>query len=103
MKIVIIGAGHNGLVAAALLARKGLDVTVLEEKDQIGGATKTEYPFKKVPGLGASTGSYLLGLMPPELLNTLNVDIPLIRRDPHYFLPCLDGRYLLFGSNKEQM
>ncbi len=63
-QISIIGAGHNGLVAAILLARKGMQVTIFEEKDVVGGAAKTEYPFFKVPGLGHSTGSYLLGLMP---------------------------------------
>ena len=41
--------------------------------------------------------------MPPELLQILEIDIPTIRRDPHYFLPTTDKRYLLFGSDKEQM
>lgn len=45
MKAIIIGAGHNGLVAETLLARKGLDVTVVEERDMIEGATKTECSF----------------------------------------------------------
>src|SRR4051794_40971923 len=100
MKILIVGAGHNGLVTATFLARQGFEVTVLEEKEMIGGATKTEYPFRKAPGLGTSTGSYLLGVMPPEILERMNARVNLIRRDPHYFLPTLDGRYLLFGSDK---
>jgi phytoene dehydrogenase-like protein len=100
---VIIGAGHNGLVSAILLARAGLDVVVLEAADVIGGATRTERPFPKVPGLSHSTGSYLLGLMPPELLKALGVDIQLLRRDPHYFLPTPGGPgspYLLFGTDR---
>lgn len=100
--VVIIGAGHNGLVAALLLARQGLRVLVAEAKDVIGGACRTERPFQTAPNLGASTGAYLLGLMPPELLQILQVEIPLIRRDPHYFLPTTDRRYLLFGSDYKQ-
>ena len=63
--IIVIGAGHNGLVAATLLARAGLDVVVFDERDVVGGATKTERPFPRLPGLQQSTGAYLLGLMPP--------------------------------------
>lgn len=103
MKVLIVGAGHNGLIAATILARAGLDVRVLEEKSQIGGATKTEYPFKNAPNLGTSTASYLLGVMPPEIISKLSANISLIRRDPHYFLPTLDGRYLLLGSDKNAM
>lgn len=96
--VVIVGAGHNGLVAATMLARAGLSVQVLERADVIGGACRTEHPFTKAPGLAASTGAYLLGLMPPELMATLGLDLPLVRRDPHYFLPTLDGRSLLLGG-----
>ena len=102
--VVIIGSGHNGLVSAILLARAGLDVVVLEAAEVLGGATRTERPFAKVPGLGQSTGSYLLGLMPPELLQKLDLDIPVLRRDPHYFLPTPGGEgspYLLFGSDRQ--
>jgi phytoene dehydrogenase-like protein len=100
--VVVIGAGHNALVATIMLARAGLDVLILERADQLGGATRTEQPFGKVPGLRHSTGSYLLGLMPPELLRTLDVELPLLRRDPHYFLPSTGGLgspYLLLGSD----
>lgn len=101
--IVIVGAGHNGLVAAIFLARQGLKVTVLEEKPTVGGAAKTEYPFAKAPRLGTSTGAYLLGVMQPELIAKLGAKFKLIRRDPHYFLPTLDRRYLLFGSDSAAM
>ncbi|XWK88085.1 MAG: NAD(P)/FAD-dependent oxidoreductase [Phormidium sp.] len=101
--ILIIGAGHNGLVSAIILARQGFNVLVLEEKPVIGGACRTEKPFKTAPNLGTSTGAYLLGLMPPELLQKLNINLPTIRRDPHYFLPTTDNRYLLFGSDQEAM
>src|ERR1700682_1874902 len=101
--VVVVGAGHNGLVAALLLARGGLDVLVLEEKEVVGGAARTERPFARVPGLATSTGAYLLGLMPPELLQKLGVEIPVLRPDPHYFLPTTGKRYLLFGSDASAM
>jgi phytoene dehydrogenase-like protein len=101
--VVVAGAGHNGLVAALLLAREKLEVLVLEEQEVAGGAARTERPFRRAPGLSASTGAYLLGLMPPELIAKLGVEIPLLRRDPHYFLPTPSKRYLLFGSNQAAM
>jgi len=97
--VIIVGAGHNGLVAAIILARHGLAVTVLEEHEVVGGAVRTEFPFARAPRLGASSGAYLLGLMPPELLRETGLALPLIRRDPHYFLPTTDRRFLLFGSD----
>jgi len=98
--VIVVGAGHNGLVAALLLARRGLQVSVLEEQQVIGGAARTERPFKKAPLLGTSTGAYLLGLMPPELAQKLGIELPLLRRDPHYFLPTTGKGYLLFGSDQ---
>ena len=73
---------------------------VLEAQHVIGGAARSERPFAKAPGLTSSTGAYLLGLMPPELLQLTGVEIPLRRRDPHYFLPRRDRGYLLLGSDK---
>ena len=97
---VVIGAGHNGLVAACLLAESGLRVAICEEASVVGGACRTEQPFSRAPELRTSTGAYLLGLMPPELLHRLQLTLPLVRRDPHYFLPTTDTRSLLFGSNR---
>jgi phytoene dehydrogenase-like protein len=99
--VIVVGAGHNGLVASTFLARSGLDVLVVEAGQAVGGAAKTERPFAKVPNLSQSTGAYLLGLMPPELPRKLGVEFPVLRRDPHYFLPTTGDRYLLFGSDRE--
>jgi len=100
---IVVGAGHNGLVAAVMLAKQGVKVRVLEDKPVIGGAVRTERPFKKAPGLATSTGAYLLGLMPPEIMAATGVRPPVMRRDPHYFLPTTEKRYLLFGSDEEAM
>ncbi len=98
--VIIVGAGHNGLVAALFLARKGLKVLVLEERDVLGGGARTERPFAKAPELAASTGAQLLGLMPPELLAKLEIELPLVRRDPHTFLPTTTkGRFVTFGAS----
>lgn len=99
--VVVVGAGHNGLVAATLLARAGLRVVVVEAVETVGGAAKTERPFRRAPGLRQSTGAYLLGLMPPELPRLLGLEFPTLRRNPHYFLPTTSDRYLLFGADRE--
>ena len=99
--VIVVGAGHNGLVAATLIARHGMSVVVLERDTVIGGAARTEQPFPKVPELRQSTGAYLLGLMPPELEQLLDLRLPLVRRDPHYFLPTTDDRYLLMGADRD--
>ena len=91
---IVVGAGHNGLVAALLMARAGLRTLVLEEKPVVGGAVRTERPFAKAPNLGTSTGAYLLGLMPPEIVAELGLDLQVLRRDPHYFLPTTGKRHL---------
>ncbi|HYP97028.1 MAG TPA: NAD(P)/FAD-dependent oxidoreductase [Polyangiaceae bacterium] len=101
--VIVVGAGHNGLVAALCAARAGLRTLVVERASVIGGATRTEYPFAQAPDLPHSTGAYLLGLMPPELLQKLELELPVLRRDPHYFLPRQQQGYLLFGSDQAEL
>jgi phytoene dehydrogenase-like protein len=101
--IVPLSDATSSLQCTAALAavRAIIQVHVLEEKVMVGGACRTEFPFPKVPGLGQSTGAYLLGVMPPELKAELGLNIRTIRRDPHYFLPTFDRRHLLLGSDTE--
>jgi phytoene dehydrogenase-like protein len=101
--VVIVGAGHNGLVAGLVCARTGLDVLLVERSSTVGGAARTERPFTKAPELPTSTGAYLVGLIQPELLERLDIELPLVRRDPHYFLPTTGSRHLLFGSDEAQL
>src|SRR4051812_33984970 len=101
--VVVVGAGHNGLIAALLLARAGLSVLVVEARAAIGGAARTERPLARAPLLPTSTGAYLVGLIQPELLERLGIELDLIRRDPHYFLPTTGSRYLLFGSDAAEL
>lgn len=68
--VVIVGAGHNGLVAANYLARAGLDVEVVESRHIVGGACVTEEVF---PGFRASTCSYVVGLLRPEIVRDLEL------------------------------
>ena len=67
---IVVGAGHNGLVAAAYLARAGLDVVVLERAPTIGGATRSEETF---PGFRFSVFSYLVSLLRPEVIHELDL------------------------------
>ena len=92
--VVVIGGGHNGLVAAAYLAKSGLDVTVCERRPVVGGAAVSEHPFG--PDYTVTSLSYVVSLLPPDLV----ADLGLARHGYHvfpqgpYFAPRADGRYL---------
>ncbi|HEY7137105.1 MAG TPA: NAD(P)/FAD-dependent oxidoreductase [Acidimicrobiia bacterium] len=92
---VVVGGGHNGLVAAALLAKRlGAHVTVLERRDQVGGAAITEQPWGSAFKVTAL--SYVVSLFPPGLRRELDLDRHGYRVYPQgpYFAPSADGRVL---------
>ncbi|KAJ4714417.1 Pyridine nucleotide-disulfide oxidoreductase domain-containing protein 2 [Melia azedarach] len=98
---LVIGGGHNGLTAAAYLARGGLSVAVLERRHVIGGAAVTE---ELISGFKFSRCSYLQSLLRPSVIRELELarhGLKLLKRSPSSFTPCLDGRYLLLGPDKE--
>ncbi len=84
--VVIAGAGHNGLVAAAYLARAGLSVLVLERLDHTGGAAVSAEAFAGHPAR-LSRYSYLVSLLPEELMADLGLDITLKSRRVASFTP----------------
>ncbi|XP_021273700.1 pyridine nucleotide-disulfide oxidoreductase domain-containing protein 2-like isoform X4 [Herrania umbratica] len=94
---LVIGGGHNGLTAAAYLARGGLSVAVIERRHVIGGAAVTE---EIIPGFKFSRCSYLQSLLRPSVIRELELKrhgLKLLKPTATSFTPCLDGRYLLMG------
>ncbi len=91
--VLIIGGGHNGLVAACYLAQAGFSVTILERYFDVGGAAYSE-EIEGAPGHIASTGSYVLSLAPQKVMKDLKLEqrgLELIRRNPRSFAPFMDG------------
>ena len=99
---VIVGAGHNGLVTAAYLARAGKRVLVLERNPIVGGCCVTEEVW---PGYRVSSAAYVNSLLRPEVIRDLKLKrhgFEMIPRSPSSFTPFPDGRYLLMGPDKKQ-
>jgi len=84
--VVIVGGGHNALVAAAYLARAGRTVTVLERLDHVGGAAVSERPWAGVDAR-LSRYSYLVSLLPRRVIDDLGLEITLKRRRYSSYTP----------------
>jgi len=95
--VLIIGAGHNGLVCAYYLAAKGLKVTMLERRHVVGGAAVTE---EFHPGFRNSTASYTVSLLNPRVIEDMRLHehgLKVVLRKVDNFLPTLGSGHLLSG------
>src|SRR5258706_4189195 len=99
---VIVGGGHNGLVAAAYLARSGLRTLVCERRDVAGGAAVSEHPFG--PDYTVTSLSYVVSLLRADLVSDLRLDRHGYHVYPQgpYFAPRADGRYLRLPADAAQ-
>jgi len=96
---LVIGGGHNGLVAAAYLARAGRRVLVCEKRDVVGGAAVSEHPFG--PDFTVTSLSYVVSLLPQQMVDDLGLTGHGYHVYPQgpYFAPRRDGRYLTLPEN----
>ena len=99
---IIVGAGHNGLTAAAYLARAGRKVLVLEQADHVGGAAISAQAFLGVDAM-VSRYSYLVSLMPRRVISELDLDLTFVRRRYPSFtpLPTRPTKGLLIDTTNE--
>jgi phytoene dehydrogenase-like protein len=94
---IVIGGGHNGLVAGAYLARAGARTVVLEARHKAGGAAATDQPWPDAPEFKVTTLSYVMSLMPDTIRRDLELERYGYRVHPvgPYFLPFPDGRCIV--------
>src|SRR5919109_2066820 len=99
---IIVGGGHNGLAAAAYLGRAGQRTLVLEQRPVLGGAAVSQHPW---PGYTISTLSYVLSLMPPEVMRELELKrhgLVLYPLAADYYVPFPGGSNLLLTKDNRQ-
>ncbi len=95
---IIVGAGHNGLIAAGYLAKARLRVLVLERRPIVGGACVTE---ELIPGHRVSRTSYVCSLLLPEVIRDFRMrdyGFEVLVPEPHTFFPYPDGRFMLWSA-----
>ncbi len=102
--VVVVGGGHNGLTAAAYLARAGRSVLVLERREVVGGACTIEQPFSD-PRWQVSPCAYLVGLLHPLVVSDLELTrhgYAVQRADPHLWCPFDDGTALALWDDSDR-
>ena len=88
--VVIIGGGHNGLVAACYLAKAGKSVVILEKEESLGGATVSQQVFPEFQAR-LSRYSYLVSLLPQKIIDDLGLSFETLGRDVASYTPEVDG------------
>jgi phytoene dehydrogenase-like protein len=91
--VVIIGGGHNGLVAATYLARAGKSVRILEANPEIGGASQSVRTFPQFDA-NLSRYSYLVALLPDKIVSDLGLSFECISREVSSYTPYGDNKGL---------
>jgi len=98
---IVIGGGHNGLVAGAYLARAGARAVVLEARHKTGGAAATDSPWPEAPEFKVTTYSYVMSLMPDTIIRDLDLNRHGYKVYPMgpYFQAWPDGRSLMLFAD----
>src|ERR1700716_2516255 len=97
---IVVGAGHNGLTAAAYLARAGYSTLILARRDIVGACCVTE---QIAPGCRASTTSYIASMLRPEVIRDLHLadhGLRMVPCDPALQVPFLDGLFVSWWGNR---
>src|ERR1700757_338660 len=100
--VIVVGAGHNGLTAGALLAQAGLATLVVEARDVTGGCCVTE---EIAPGCRASTTSYIASMLRPEVIHDLNLasfGLRMVPCDPFLQVPFHDGQIIRWWADPDR-